>query len=52
MHNWVAYLDGMLQMSILHDTRDASYVPVEIEKIVIDIDVHNQIIESSITGLI
>lgn len=50
MQNWIAYLDGVLQVGILHDTRDASYVPVEIEKIIIDADVHNQIIGSSITG--
>lgn len=48
--NWVTYLDGMLQMTILHDPTDAKHVPVEIEKIVIDVDKHAKIVESNGSG--
>ncbi|KAL6430398.1 hypothetical protein ACFW04_007806 [Cataglyphis niger] len=45
MGNWVTYLDNMLQIMILGmDTRDL-YIPVKIQKIVIDTKLHQQEIQ-------
>ncbi|XP_049870281.1 fatty acid synthase-like [Pectinophora gossypiella] len=42
-NNWVSFLDTMLQVKIVaHDSRSL-YVPTRIEKISIDVEVHNEI---------
>lgn len=44
--NWVAFMDNMLQMKIINiDTRDL-YVPIGIRKLVIDINAHQQYLQS------
>lgn len=42
MNNWVTFLDNMLQMMILGMDTKTLYVPMRIQKIVIDTKLHQQ----------
>lgn len=47
--NWITYLDGMLQLNMLNEELVGLTVPVEIEKIVIDVDTHKEFISKELS---
>lgn len=46
MNNWVTFMDNMLQMKMLSCDTRSLYVPIEIQKLVIDTELHAQYIQN------
>ena len=48
--NWITYLDGILQLNMLDPEKDGLSVPVEIERIVIDVNEYHKFTKNESAG--